>query len=86
MKRRIALFFGLWLSIILPSIAEQRRHPSAADLQIDSENLGALILGKKIKLMTHDGSYVAGKVLRAGREEIVMHIDKSEPRGASVIV
>jgi hypothetical protein len=52
--------------------------------EIDSESLGAMILGKNIKLMMRDASYLEGKVLRAGRQEILVHVKKSEIRGSAV--
>jgi len=64
------------LSIVPPSLA--------SNLEIDSESLGAMILGKKIKLMMRDASYLEGKVLRAGPKEILIHVKKSENQGSAV--
>jgi hypothetical protein len=85
MTKQAVLVFGLWLSIVVPSIAEQKVHPSVADLQIDAESIGSVVLGKKIKLMLHDGSYLEGKVLRAGRAEIEMRVNKSELKEPSLV-
>jgi hypothetical protein len=86
MMKRIVLVCGLWLSISLPAWADPRIHPSVSDLQADPESIGAIILGKKIKLMMRDGSYLEGKVLRAGPQEIGMRVKNSELKGASIVV
>jgi hypothetical protein len=86
MMKRIILVFSLCLSISLPAWADPRIHPSVADLQADPESIGSIVLGKKIKLMMRDGSYLEGKVLRAGPQEIGMRVKKSELKGASVAV
>jgi hypothetical protein len=86
MFKRIVLAFGLYLSIIASLSAQQKNHPFAADLQVDSESLGSIVLDKKVKLMMRDGSYLEGRVLQASREEIVLHVGKAEQRGDSVLM
>jgi ribosome maturation factor RimP len=51
------------------------------DLEVSSESLGAVVLDENIKLTTRDGTYVEGKVLGAGTEEITIDVKKSEPKG-----
>jgi hypothetical protein len=72
---RIISVFGMLFPMVILSVA--------ADLQVDSESLGPIVLGKKIKLIMRDSSYIEGKVLRAGHDEILIRINKSEPRGSS---
>jgi hypothetical protein len=45
------------------------------------DSLGGIVLGQKIKLMTRDGTYAEGKVIRASQTEITMEIRESEPKG-----
>ena len=85
MIKRIALVSGLWLSFLCPCMAQQQKRPIAADLQVDAETIGSIILGKKVKLMLCDSSYLEGKVLRAGREEIELSIAKSELRSPYLV-
>ena len=84
MIKRIVLVFGAWLVVVLPSMGEPKKYPSVADLQVDSESIGSVILDQKIKLSMRDGSYLEGKVLRAGRKEIVLRISKLDLKGPSV--
>jgi hypothetical protein len=73
---RFLLVFGLMLSIATPA--------PASNLEIDSKSLGAMILGKKVKLMMRDASYLEGKVVRAGPKEILIHVKKSEIQGSAI--
>ena len=75
--------YGLFLSLILavPSIAGQQAAPPIGDLEISADSLGPVVLGRSIKLMMRDGTYVSGKVVRSTREEITIDVKESEPKG-----
>jgi len=53
----------------------------AEGLQISSDFLGGVVLGQKVELMLHDGTYVRGRVIRSSRDEITVRIKRSEPAG-----
>jgi len=75
--------FALFLCLILaiPTVALPQQRPAVGGRQLSSRDLGAAVLGKNVKLMMRDGTYVEGKVLRANADEIFVHIKKSEPKG-----
>jgi hypothetical protein len=81
MKKRVV--YELFLSLILtvPSMAEQQAPLPIGDLDISADSLGPVVLGRSIKLMMRDGTYVSGKVTRSTREEITIDVKESEPKG-----
>lgn len=81
MKKHLAVILCVCLGIPLPALAQEGRSLPLGDLQVSADTLGSTVLGENVKLMMRDGTYVEGKVIRAGREEIVMQVKKSEPRG-----
>jgi hypothetical protein len=81
MKRNIAIVLCVYLAVAVPAVAQERQPLPLGDLQVSADTLGSVVLGENIKLMMRDGTYVEGKVIRAGREEIVMQVKKSEPKG-----
>lgn len=81
MKKSLAVSLCVGLIMALPAMALEQRSLPSGDLQISADTLGSVILGEKVKLMMRDGTYLEGKVLRASREEIVMQVNKSEPKG-----
>jgi hypothetical protein len=58
--------------------------PGSGNLQASPRSVGALVLGRKIKLMKNDGTYLEGTVYRATEEEICMEVKKSEPKGRGI--
>ena len=85
MKRVFSLGLCLYLSISAPLVAQQAKVQASAasvgeSLQVSSDSLGAIVLGQKIQLMMRDGTYVAGKVIKSGGDEISLRVDKSEPK------
>ena len=81
MRRNVSFAFSIFLALPMPMLAGQGGVAAGDNLQVSATLLGSLVLGEKIKLMTRDGTYVEGKVLRAGQDEIQMNISKCEPKG-----
>jgi len=81
MRRNIAFALSICLALPMPMWAEQQGASPSGNLEVSASALGSLVLGQKIKLMTRDGTYAEGKVLRASLDEIQMEISKSEPKG-----
>jgi hypothetical protein len=82
MKQSMVVTLCLCLAVSIPFMAQAQDRPLPGDLQVGSDTLGAVVLGQKIQLMMRDGTYLEGKVLQAGRNEIVMDVKKREPKGS----
>lgn len=50
------------------------------EMRIDPGNLAPLVLDQKIQLMTHDGTYAEGRVVKASDAALTLRVRKSEPR------
>ncbi len=85
MKRAIALLLISQLAGINAAFCEPQRSLKTSGsgnntLQVSPESLGSHILNQNVELMTRDGTYVKGKVLRTSAEEITLKIKKVEPK------
>ncbi len=85
MKRATVLLLISWLVGANPVICEPQRTLKTSGsgnntLQVSSESLGPHILNQNIELMTRDGTYVKGKVLRASKDEITLEMKKVVPK------
>ena len=81
MKKTTALGLCLYLILSVPAMARQQKPLPLGDLDISADSLGSMVLGQSIELMLHDGTYVAGKVIKASREDITVNVKKCEPKG-----
>jgi hypothetical protein len=81
MKKNMALGTFLLLILAVPTLAGQQKPLPVGDLEVSADSLGPVVLGQSIEFMMCDGTYVAGKVIRANREEITVNVKKSEPKG-----
>jgi hypothetical protein len=76
----------LLVALSLPAFPQNRdatgsNAAPSLELRIDPENLAPLVLDQKIRLMTHDGTYAEGRVLRASAVALTLRVRKSEPEG-----
>lgn len=58
-------------------MAEQQARLPIGDMEISADSLGPLVLGRSIKLMLRDGTYVSGKDRRT---EIGVNVPAPERR------
>jgi len=80
MKRDFVMTLSAILAVFIPSMVPAQDARLVGDRLVSSDSLGALVLGQKIRLMTHDGTYVEGKVLRANQKEIHMQVKTCMPK------
>jgi hypothetical protein len=85
MKKTVPMALSLWLAMVVPVRAPAQQPLPLGDLQVSADTLGSVILGQSIKLILHDGIFVEGRVLRAGREEIVVQVRRSMPAGSVAV-
>ena len=85
MRRLISLLLIFSIVCATPIFCEPQRSLKTSGsgndtLQVSPESLGSHILSQSIELMTRDGTYVKGKVLRTSAEEITLKVSKVEPK------
>jgi hypothetical protein len=85
MKRAISLTLGICLVCANPSMGRTQRSLQTSEsgentLDVSPERLGDVILNRDIELMTRDGTYVKGKVLRTSAEAITLRVKEAEPK------
>jgi hypothetical protein len=81
MKKSVVLGLCLYLTAAFPAMALQEGRLPLGDLEVAADSLGAMVLGQSIELMTRDGSYASGKVVKASRETICLNVKRAEPKG-----
>ncbi len=75
MKRIVLPGFVLYVAFAL-TVAAARDN----SLSINADSLGGMVLGRSIRLMTTDGTYLEGKAIRTTREEITLKVKRVEPK------
>jgi hypothetical protein len=50
-------------------------------MRIDPGSLAPLVLDQKVRLMTHDGTYAEGRVVKASEASLTLQVRKTEPKG-----
>ena len=80
MKRGFVVTLSAMLAVFIPSMVPAQDARLVGDRMVSSDALGALVLGQKIRLMMHDGTYVEGKVLRASQKEIRVQVKTCVPK------
>jgi len=80
MKQTLVMMLSALIAVGTPPIVPaQGAHP-VGDRMVGADALGAAVLGHKVRLMLRDGTYVEGKVLRAGEAEIRLRVRKCVPK------
>jgi len=80
MKQAWFVTLSTMLAMFTPSMVPAQAAHLVGDRLVSSGALGATVLGQKIQLMMHDGTYVEGKVLRASQTEIHIQVKKCVPK------
>jgi hypothetical protein len=80
MKQAWFVTLSTMLAMFTPSMVPAQDAHLVGDRLVSSGALGATVLGQKIQLMMHDGTYVEGKVLRASQNEIHIQVKKCVPK------
>jgi len=85
MKKVISLLLIIWLVCASSAMGESQRSLKTSGsakntFHVIPQSLGVLILDKSIELMTRDGTYIKGKVVRTSPEEITLRVKKAEPK------
>lgn len=86
MKHYDCLLLALCLVSSYPLAAQntrqQRTSPAESlEMRIDPGSLAPLVLDQKVRLMTHDGTYAEGRVVKASEASLTLQVRKTEPKG-----
>jgi hypothetical protein len=82
MRTQIAVLLSVLLFCSTPVRAESQRNlPTSGKntVRVTADSLGALLLNRKLELMTKDGTYLKGKVIAADTNSITIRVDEAEP-------
>ncbi len=85
MKNRPAVLIAFLIVFVVPAAAQAEKQLSRKEeLNVSSDQVGVMILGKKIKLMMRDGTYVEGIPTQVSANTLTIKVHKSEPKGRIV--
>jgi len=82
MRTHIAVLLSVLMLCSTPVRAESQRNlPTSGKntARVSADSLGALLLNRKVELMTKDGTYLKGKVIAADTQSIRVRVKEAEP-------